>query len=476
MRLADKVSMAWNSLLKRKLRTLLTVLGVMIGVASIVTMMGLAEGLNRQSMELIEQYGGLRTVEVREGSSQSSGNTGGTNGTGAPSAVDPTAGKLSDETIKTISRMEHVESVYPTLEFQGVIISGAYTMNLYGAQAMPLEVLRDMNWEFAEGEWPEEGDELKFIFGNQVITDFTDSRGNNIYWNTGKPVNIDFMKSKLFTIFDMEAYEAQQAAKKNTETVKEPDAENTESADGDKEAASAPAIPKKYSVPTAGVLKGSLDDYSVYAWNTYCDLEALKKTFKKVFKNKPIPGQPVRKNGKPYNELYYSKLSVIVDEMDNVADVQKAIGDLGYQATSNSEWIAEARQQSQSQQAMLGGIGAVSLLVAAIGIANTMMMSIYERTKEIGVMKVIGCGLFDIQQMFLIEAGMIGAFGGVTGLTLSLIVCIIINKVTGTVTAVVPLWMYPASIVFAIIVSMAAGYAPSKRAMSLSALEAIRSS
>ena len=125
---------------------------------------------------------------------------------------------------------------------------------------------------------------------------------------------------------------------------------------------------------------------------------------------------------------------------------------------------------------MLGGIGAVSLLVAAIGIANTMMMSIYERTKEIGVMKVIGCGLFDIQQMFLIEAGMIGAFGGVTGLTLSLIVCIIINKVTGTVTAVVPLWMYPASIVFAIIVSMAAGYAPSKRAMSLSALEAIRSS
>ncbi len=164
-----------------------------------------------------------------------------------------------------------------------------------------------------------------------------------------------------------------------------------------------------------------------------------------------------------------------MDDIENVADVQKAIGDLGYQASSNSEWIAEARQQSQSQQAMLGGIGAVSLLVAAIGIANTMMMSIYERTKEIGVMKVIGCGLFDIQQMFLIEAGMIGAGGGITGLMLSFIVCIIINKVTGAVTAVIPAWMYPVSVVFAIVVSMLAGYAPSKRAMSLSALEAIRS-
>ena len=59
-------------------------------------------------------------------------------------------------------------------------------------------------------------------------------------------------------------------------------------------------------------------------------------------------------------------------------------------------------------QGVLGGIGAVSLFVAAIGITNTMMMSIYERTKEIGVMKVIGCSLKNIRQMFLLEAAFIG--------------------------------------------------------------------
>ncbi len=70
-------------------------------------------------------------------------------------------------------------------------------------------------------------------------------------------------------------------------------------------------------------------------------------------------------------------------------------------------------------QAVLGGIGAVSLIVAAIGIANTMMMSIYERTKEIGVLKVLGCDLGTIRNMFLLESAFIGFLGGVTGVILS---------------------------------------------------------
>ena len=61
----------------------------------------------------------------------------------------------------------------------------------------------------------------------------------------------------------------------------------------------------------------------------------------------------------------------------------------------------------------------MSLFVAAIGIANTMMMSIYERTKEIGVIKVLGCSLRNIKQMFLLEAAFIGFIGGLVGNILS---------------------------------------------------------
>ena len=86
--------------------------------------------------------------------------------------------------------------------------------------------------------------------------------------------------------------------------------------------------------------------------------------------------------------------------MEHVAQVQKILADKGYQVNSQMDWLESSRQQSNMVQAVLGGIGAVSLFVAAIGIANTMMMSIYERTKEIGVMKVLGCDMGNIRSMF----------------------------------------------------------------------------
>ena len=474
MRFTDKFGMALSSLMKRKLRTFLTILGVTIGISSIIIMLGLGEGMKRESMKMIEEYGGLRTVEVREGSGPGGAASQGTEST------NPLDTKLTDNTMEKISHIEHVEQVYPVLDFQAIIQTGAYMSNLYGGKAMPLDVLKDMNWEFAEGDWPKEGDELKFVYGNMVLQDFSDLRGNSIYWSTGKLPDIDLMNDKMFTIFDVEAYEASKsnsgaqtaAAATNGNTTGTADA-NGNAALQAEESQKAQA-PKKYIIEAAGLLAGGQEDYKEYSWNTYCDIEALKSMYKKVFKNKPIPGQPLRKNGKPYNELFYSSLRVIVDDIENVTAVQTEIGDMGFQTNSNSEWIAQQEQQSKSQQALLGGIGAVSLLVAAIGIANTMMMSIYERTKEIGVMKVLGCGLFDIQQLFLIEAGIIGLFGGLLGLVLSVIICFIINKVSGMQIAIIPPWMYILSIVFAVLVSMGAGFAPSRRAMRLSALEAIR--
>ena len=139
------------------------------------------------------------------------------------------------------------------------------------------------------------------------------------------------------------------------------------------------------------------------------------------------------------------------------------------------------KSQFAMVQAVLGGIGAVSLLVAAIGIANTMMMSIYERTKEIGVMKVIGCSLKNIRQLFLIEAGFIGFLGGVAGNLLSALISGMINMLvsgdsmgfSGNISYI-PVWLVMLSMAFAVLVGMLAGYFPAVRAMKLSPLAAIR--
>ena len=136
------------------------------------------------------------------------------------------------------------------------------------------------------------------------------------------------------------------------------------------------------------------------------------------------------------------------------------------------------QQSSRSIQATLGGIGAVSLFVAAIGIANTMMMSIYERTKEIGVMKVLGCDMAAIRNMFLAEAGFIGLIGGVVGIVLSYMISAIINFVLRdsyySNVSYIPPYLTLLALIFAVVIGMVAGLFPALRAMRLSPLAAIR--
>ena len=132
-------------------------------------------------------------------------------------------------------------------------------------------------------------------------------------------------------------------------------------------------------------------------------------------------------SGKPYKQFVYASASVRADDIDHVEELSTVIRSMGYDVSTNIDYINSMKSQFAMVQAVLGGIGAVSLLVAAIGIANTMMMSIYERTKEIGVMKVIGCSLKNIRQMFLLEAAFIGFVGGEAGNIMSLIMSGVIN-------------------------------------------------
>lgn len=240
---------------------------------------------------------------------------------------------------------------------------------------------------------------------------------------------------------------------------------------------------KKYIVKASGVVEGTVDEYNAYSYSTFCDIETLKTILKKEFRGRVIPGQPSTSSGKPYSYFTYSSAQVKVDNLDNVESVSNEIRTLGFQTYSNAEYLESMQKQFAMIQAVLGGIGAVSLLVAAIGIANTMMMSIYERTKEIGVIKVLGCSLKNIRQMFLLEAGFIGLIGGVIGNILSLMMSFVVNKVVGSmgaemgmtdVISYIPPWLVLISLAFAILVGMAAGYFPARRAMKLSPLAAIR--
>ena len=173
-------------------------------------------------------------------------------------------------------------------------------------------------------------------------------------------------------------------------------------------------------VHVTGVL---VSDNSV-GWETsyYCfmdirELRELEKEYKRVNKIRDD------KNSDNNNGLEnYQQVKVKVSDIDLVSQVDQAIKGMGFETYSLDSVREPMQKQMQQQQLFLGSLAAISLLVAAIGITNTMIMSIYERTREIGVMKVLGCELNHIRAMFLMESSCIGFLGGVIGVAISLLV------------------------------------------------------
>lgn len=460
MKFRDMLRMSSSNLWKRKVRTFLTVLGVVIGTASIVVMISIGLGLSRASLAEIEQYGGITTVTVTE-----QGNGFGMYDEEEQQLGQATgSGHLDDALIDEIRGIEHVADVYPVLDTDALAFSGKYQSNVE-IRGIRAEDLPRLKLDLSQGELFESGTgQLNVIYGNAILNSFYNEKSGDGYWWNGKIADIDLMNDAIMYIFNTENYY------------------NFLWGGSDENGQNAP-MPKKYLVQTSGVLAGGPDDYNSNSTYVYCDLNVLKNLLRKEFKNAVIPGQPTTTTGKPFKEIYYTSIMVNVDKMDYVQQVQKEINQLGYQASSNAEWVASIQGQAKYIQLALGGIGAVSLFVAAIGIANTMMMSIYERTKEIGIMKVLGCDLKNIQGMFLMEAGYIGFIGGLIGVGLSYGLSIVVNIVVKNMDlgmntkmglSYIPVWLAVMSIFFAIFVGMAAGFFPSLRAMRLSPLAAIR--
>ena len=454
MKIFDLLRMSISNLWKRKLRTVLTVLGVVIGITSIVVMVALGNGLKQSMLDSYSNYSSMTQIRIYSGGFYSS------------SSSQDEEKRLDDAFVQQLKGMEHVEAVYPKLNFSAIAKVGLYRgyLDIYGVTQ---EELATMDIPIAQGKLPDSSTELQFFYGNNVLMNFYIDKTNvSPWWENNEMPDVDLMNDPIFVIFDQDAYWGSQGG-------------------GNPGDGSTPVKqPKKYVIEACGMMDGEFGEWgNNYSQSVLCDMDALKAELKRIFKKNPIPGQPTGKNGKPYKEMFYSEMVVQVDDMANVTALTEMINDMGYNANSSAEWIQQEIDSMNMIQAVLGAIGAVAMLVAAISITNTMMMSIYERTKEIGVMKVLGCDMGAIRNMFLIESGFIGLLGGVTGVIISYGISMGLNRLlrigvslTGMAGDIsrIPLWLVAMAVAFAILVGMVAGFFPAMRAMKLSPLAAIR--
>jgi putative ABC transport system permease protein len=185
----------------------------------------------------------------------------------------------------------------------------------------------------------------------------------------------------------------------------------------------------------------------------------------------------------------YPMAIVRVADPAEVVEVSEMITGLGYQAFTQMQFVQGINSFFTILQVIFGGVGAIALLVAAIGIANTMAMSILERTREIGLMKAVGATNRDVLSIFLGEAAGIGFLGGLGGIALGWSASQIINVVgvaylagqaaemggmPATVAVYTPPWLPAFALLFATLVGIVSGLYPALRAATLIPVNALK--
>ena len=156
-------------------------------------------------------------------------------------------------------------------------------------------------------------------------------------------------------------------------------------------------------------------------------------------------------------------------------NVEKQVNEVS--VTTKSEKVAEVQEWSSKAQLFMGIIAGIALIVGIISVINTMMMSVMERTKELGVLKAIGFTNWELKGSILFESGLLGFFGSIAGIILGIAGIVIIAKMlnfTEYIPEMIPLWLVGSVIVGSTILSILAGLYPAIRASKLNVVEALR--
>ena len=180
------------------------------------------------------------------------------------------------------------------------------------------------------------------------------------------------------------------------------------------------------------------------------------------------------------------QMNVLADQPENVKRVEKAIDDLGFTTGSMAKLAHQIRSAVLLITAIITAIAGGAMLISAIGITNTMVMNVLERRRDIAIMKSIGARNRDINRMFLLEGTLIGVLGGVLGLVLGLMMCHLsgdfirgvleekLNEPFGDSIFSYPVWLIIGTPVIAALVTTIASLVPARRAAKVDPVETLR--
>jgi putative ABC transport system permease protein len=416
----------------------------MIGTAAIVILVSLGLGLQQNFTSQLGGIGSLTQINVFPSYGEVKGGGGGGGGVmisgSSSSSVMQQQKLITPQTIKDLTDLPNVTKVIPRDYLQGgSTLKFGRLENSMQVTGIATKDLSDLDYQLKEGTLSLEPGTA--IIGETLLDNFYDPQQRA---GMARPDRPDVLNQQVKLI----VYKYSSDGTQSTKT---------------------------YPLKVAGIIKksNSESDYTMYI-----PLDDMTKI------NEWINGKRINRTKDGYQNVI-----VLVSDTKIVLDTTNQITELGYQASTPQQYIQGINSFFVILQIVFGGVGAVALLVAAIGIANTMAMAILERTREIGLMKAIGATNRNVLSIFLGEAAGIGFVGGLGGTVLGWAGSYALNIVVmgylsnqaasnggiaPSQSIATPLWLPVFGLVFATLVGLLSGLYPALRAASLLPVTALK--
>ena len=390
--LLQSFKMAFKAIAGNKMRSFLTILGVIIGVVAIVVLVSIGQGANSSVVSRIEGMGtNLITANIRA------------------RRTNP----LTLDGLKEMGKSENISHIAPLANVSGTVKAGAVTYEDGSIMGTTSDLLDIRNWKIQQGRFLKQPD-----LDNRSLVAVLGSEAAMEMFGTPRATG---------ETFSLNGY---------TMTVVGVLTENESSAGGSNN--------NQILIPFT--------------------------LAQRIFYQRNI------------STIYISaESSAVVDQAK--ADVENYLAKVfekyttnnsaQYNVYSQSEMLSTLNETTQTLSLMLGGIAGISLLVGGIGIMNIMLVSVSERTREIGIRKAIGAARGNILTQFLIEALVVSLMGGVLGLLISIGTVELLAPILN-MTLTIPSFVAWMSIGFSVFIGVVFGMYPANKASKLHPIEALR--
>jgi len=388
------VHIAWRNLVTRRLRTMLTVIGVVIGIGAISFLLFLGLGLQHLVTEQIMGNASVKSIEVRSSNSRIL--------------------KLDEQTADKISGLAHVAKLGRSYSSGGSL-----------------------------------------VFNNSEVDSIVYGIDDK-YQDLSK---ISLIKGRLLKETDNSAIIVNKATLQSL-NIKEA---------GD-------ALGKKIDV----LIPKGIDDN--------LNQQDLTESFTIVGVIDSVAGSEVFVPSHIFSQVnaeQYSHVKLIVDEVDNVADLRKKIESMGFETSSPVDTIDQIDQIFKYFNIILVGFGGIGMIIAVLGMFNTLTISLLERTREIGLMLAIGTRPRDMKLLFIIEAMLLSISGAILGIFGAIVLGSMVNLgmnrlahgrgvVENFDLFATPIWLVALLILFMVIVGLGVVFIPARRAERISPIDVLR--